>query len=438
MKRTSRIIALLFLVALFVAGSSMAGAAGGNAYIIRGGRVVTVSGGVIEGGSVVIQNGKITAVGKSVSVPSGALVINTSGLSVYPGMIDPLTSLGLVEVGAVSATVDTTELGDFNPQVKASVAVNAHSELIPVTRVNGITTVVTAPRGGVFSGQAALINLNGWTIEDMVVKAPVAMIFNFPRLSPGFGFGGFFAQAQTRSFNELKTERDKKLDQIRKVLDQARDYGNARDAEAKNAALPKREDNIMLGALVHVVRGEWPVIIPVDEERDIKAAIDFVKEYKLKAIFSGVKEGFKVASLLKENNIPVIVTDVLALPTSEDAPYDEPFTNAAALYKAGVKMCFATGEAAHVRDLPYHAAMAAAFGLPKDEAFKAVTLNTAEILGVGDQLGSLDKGKIANVIVTDGDPLEIRTQVKYLFIAGQEVPVTSKHNQLYEKFIARP
>lgn len=434
----SRLIALFFVVALFVSGSIVAGAAGGNAYVIRGGRVVTVSGAVIEGGSVVIQNGKIAAVGKNVSAPSGARVINAAGLSVYPGLIDPMTSLGLVEVGAVSATVDTAELGDFNPQVKASVAVNAHSELIPVTRFNGITTVVSAPRGGIFSGQAALINLNGWTVEEMLVKAPVAMIFNFPRLSPSFGFGGFFAPAQTRGFNELKTERDKKLDSIRKLLNEARDYGNARDAEAKDPSLPKREKNIELEALVPVVRGEWPVILSVDEARDIKAAIDFVKEFKLKAIFAGVKEGYKVASLLKENNIPVIITDVLSLPAHEDDPYDEPFTNASALHKAGVKFCFSTGDAAHVRDLPYHAATAAAFGLPKDEALKAVTLNTAEILGVSDQLGSLDKGKIANVIVTDGDPLEVRTQVKYLFIAGQEVPVTSKHKQLYDKFIARP
>jgi imidazolonepropionase-like amidohydrolase len=221
-------------------------------------------------------------------------------------------------------------------------------------------------------------------------------------------------------------------------LRDAKAYGDAKDARAKDPSLPKQDVDLKLEALIPVVRGEMPVIISANTERDITNAIAFADEMKLKMILSGGVEAHRVAAKLKAKNIPVIVGPVLRMPTREDDAYDAAFANAGLLSKAGVKIAFQTLESAEARDLPYHAGMAAAFGLPKEEALKAVTIYAAEILGVADRIGSIEQGKIANLIVTDGDPLEIRTQIKHLFINGRAIPLTSRHTELYEKYKARP
>ncbi|HVF92108.1 MAG TPA: amidohydrolase family protein [Blastocatellia bacterium] len=405
-------------------------------YAISNARIVTVTGPVIERGTVVIQNGKIAAVGASVSVPPGAKVIDATGLSVYPGMIDSGTVMGLTEISSVPGTVDTSEIGDNNANIRADVAINTESAHIAVTRVNGVTTTLSAPRGGQIAGQSALLNLAGWVPKDMVLKSPVAMHINWPGgRGAGFDFGG---GGQRRSPAELRREQEKQVDSLKKVLREAAAYGNARDARAKDPSLPKQETDLKLDALVPVVRGQMPVIISAQLESDIKGALAFAEEMKLKAIISGGVEAYKVADQLKARNIPVIVGPVLRMPADEDDPYDAAFTNAGLLSKAGVKIAFQTLDAAHSRDLPYNAGMAAAFGLPKEEALKAVTIYPAEIFGVADRIGSIEQGKVANIIVTDGDPLEIRTQVRYLFIDGRQIPLTSRHTELYEKYKSRP
>lgn len=407
-----------------------------GSYAIRNARIITVTGPVIENGTVVITNGKIAAVGTNVSVPSGARVIEGKGLSVYPGMIDADTEIGLTEIGSVAGSVDTNEIGDNNANIHVDVAIRPDSSHIAVTRVNGITTALTAPRGGLIAGQSALLNLDGWTPREMVLKSPVAMHLNWPGGGRGRGeFGGF---GQQRSVTELRREQDRQIESLKKILRDAAAYGDAKDARAKDASLPRQDVDLKLEALIPVVRGQMPVVINVSLERDIKAVIAFVGEMKLKAIISGGIEAYKVADQLKAKNIPVIVGPVLRMPVSEDDPYDAAFSNAGLLSKAGVKIAFQTNDSAYSRNLPYHAGMAAAFGLSKEEALKAVTIYPAEIFGVADRIGSIEQGKIANLIVTDGDPLEIRTQIKHVFINGRDIPLTSRHTELYEKYKARP
>jgi imidazolonepropionase-like amidohydrolase len=408
-------------------------------YAIRNARIVTVTGPVIENGTVVISGGRIAAVGAGVSVPSGAKIIDAQGLSVYPGMIDADTEIGLTEIGSVAGSVDVSEIGDNNANIHVDVAIRPDSSHVAVTRVNGVTTALTAPRGGLIAGQSAIINLDGWTPREMVLKSPAAMHINWPGAGGGRGFGGEFGPAgQQRSVTELRREQEKQIENLKKILRDAASYADAKDARAKDPTLPKQNVDLKLDALIPVVRGQMPVVINVNLERDLKGAITFVTEMKLKAIISGGIEAYKVADQLKARNIPVIVGPVLRVPVREDDPYDAAFANAGLLAKAGVKIAFQTNDSAYSRNLPYHAGMAAAFGLPKEEALKAVTIYPAEILGIADRVGSIEQGKIANLIVTDGDPLEIRTQIKHVFINGRDIPLTSRHTELYDKYKARP
>lgn len=408
-----------------------------NSYVIQNARIVTVTGPVIERGSVVISDGKIAAVGDNVGSPAGARVIDGSGLSVYPGMIDCGTELGLAEVSAVAATNDEAEIGDNNANIHVDVAIRPDSSHIPVTRVNGITTALTEPTGGLIAGTSTLINLDGWVPKEMILKTPVAMHINWPGADARGGEFASFGRAE-RPVVEARKEADKKIDELKKILNDARAYADAKDARAKDSSLPKQDLDLKLEALIPLVRGQMPAIITATTERDIKRAVEFADEMKIKMILSSGVEAYKLTDLLKAKNIPVIVGPVLRLPENEDDAYDAAFANAGLLNKAGIKIAFQTMESAHSRDLPYHAGMAAAFGLPKDEALKAVTIYPAQILGVADKIGSIETGKIANLIVTDGDPLEIRTQVKYLFINGKQVTLNTRHTELYEKYKARP
>lgn len=405
-------------------------------FAIRNARIVTVSGPDIENGTLVIRDGKIEAVGANVSVPAGAQTIDGSGLSVYPGMIDAGTNLGLVEVPqGASGTVDLSEVGDLNPNAKAITAVNPHSAHIAVTRVEGITSTLTAPTGGLISGQAAVINLLGTSQKEMAVVPQFALVINYPRI--GFGGGGFggFLQVQAPNLQDTLTANERQLDQIRKMLRDAEAYGRAQDAYAKDKSLPRPDRNVVLEPLVPYVRGEQPVIFRADREAEIRGAIRFAEEMKLKPIILGGNDAWKVATLLKEKNVPVILTGVFSLPSREDDPYDTLYENPAKLQQAGVRYCISTGDSGpEVRNLAQFAGMAAAFGLSKADAVKSVTLYPAQILNVADRLGSIEVGKMANLVVTDGDLLEIRTRIKYLLIDGRPVVLTSRHTELNDAF----
>jgi imidazolonepropionase-like amidohydrolase len=404
-------------------------------FAIRNARIVTVSGSDIENGTVVIRDGKIEAVGSSVNVPSGAQVIDGRGLSVYPGMIDAGTNMGLVEVPqGASGTVDLSEVGDFNPNAKAIIAVNPHSAHIAVTRVEGVTNTLTAPTGGLISGQAALINLLGTAPKEMAVVPNAALVINYPRIGGGGGgFGGF--QQQPANLSETLEANARQLEQIRKMLRDAEAYGRAQDAYAKDRTLPRPDLNVVLESLVPYVRGERSVIFRAERESEIRGAIRFAEEMKLKPIILGGNDAWKVASLLKEKNVPVILTGVFSLPQREDDAYDTLYENPSKLQEAGVLFCISTGDAgAEVRNLPQYAGMAAAYGLSKADALKAVTLYPAQIMKVADRLGSIEAGKMANLVLTDGDLLEIRSHIRYLFIDGRPVVLSSRHTELNDAF----
>jgi imidazolonepropionase-like amidohydrolase len=439
---------LLFSVSLCLCGLFLVSAAEGQlnsgaqqnvngragTFAIRNARVVTVSGATIENGTVVIGNGRIIAVGANITIPGGAEIIEGKGLSVYPGMIDAGTNMGLVEVSqGANSTVDVAEVGDMNANAKAITGINPHSSHINVTRVNGITTVLSMPTGGILAGQAAVINLIGSTPNEMAVNPIFGLVINFPRVTTGGGFGGFGGQQV--DFNEAVRRRDQRIEELKKILRDAEDYGRVRDAFNRDKTLPSPKTDLRMEALLPYVRGEKPVIFTVERERDIRAAVRFASEMKLKAIIRGGQEAWKAADLLKQNDVAVIYTNIYSLPPREDDPYDFLFEAPMKLMQAGVRFAISTGDnGSEVRDLPYQAGLASAFGLPPQEALKAVTLYPAQILGIGGQLGSIEVGKTANIVVADGDILEPRTNIRYLFINGRLVPLTSRHTELYEQF----
>ncbi len=409
-------------------------------YAITNARIVTVSGAEIERGTVVISNGRIAAVGASVAVPAGATTIDATGHVVYPGMMDAGTSMGLSEIpqGAAS-TVDVSETGSFNPNAQAYYGINPHSAHVGVTRVVGITHVLSLPNGGIISGQGAIMNLSGWTAPEMQVTPRAALVINLPRSGfAGRGFGGFGAQQQG-STQDAQRMRERQLDSLRTLLRDAEAYGKAIDAAGRDRSLPRVSRDVVLASLVPAVRGEMPVIFTADRANDIRTAVNFAKEMKLKPIILGGGDAWQIASFLSENSVPVIVNSVMQLPRREDDPYDVNYSSPAKLQKAGVKFAISSGdEGAEVRNLPYTAGMAAAFGLPKEEALKAVTLYPAQMLGVADKFGSIEVGKVANLVVTDGDLLEAKTNTTYLFIDGRPVPLSTKHTDLYNLFKDRP
>jgi imidazolonepropionase-like amidohydrolase len=423
-------------MALFAAGSISAQSVIINSpgkkgtVAIRNATIVPVSSATIPNGTIVFSNGVITAVGASATIPANATVIDGTGLFVYPGLIDAGSHVGLEEISAVPGTVDTVELGDINPNARAEVAVNPHSNVIPVTRVNGITSVVTEPEGGIISGSSALLNLAGWTPQEMTLKAQLAMHIHFPRLRTN----AFDEQPQDEeATKEASKNYTKQIDKLRDVLKDAQAYAKA------SAAHVKRVDrDLILEALVPVVEGREPVVMHANLERDIRAALKFADEFKLKVILADAEDVARVIPELKSRNIPVILGPILSLPPREDDPYDLFFTNAKTLNDAGIPFAIQSGDAHNARNLPYNAAACAAFGLPKEVALRAVTLAPAQIFGLADKIGSLETGKLANIIVTDGDPLEIVTHVKRLFIGGEEITLDTNQTLLYEKFRLRP
>jgi imidazolonepropionase-like amidohydrolase len=409
-------------------------------FAIRGGTVVTVSGADIPNGTVVISGGKITAVGANVQVPANAQVIDAKGLMVYPGMIETGTSIGLSEIGqGVVATVDISEVGSFNPNAQAFYGIDPHSAHIGVARVVGITTVVSRPTGGILSGQAALMNLAGDTPPKMAVIPKLALVIELPR--SGFGGRGFARAAalQQGAPADANRVRQAQMDSLRKLLHDADAYAKAQDAFAKDKSLPRPAHDVVLESMVPALRGQMPVIFPADRANDIRDAVTFAEEMHLKPIIMGGEQAPAVAAFLKQHNAPVVVTAVMHLPSREDDPFDVNYSIPAKLAAAGVTFAISTGDrGSEVRTLPYNAGMAAAHGLSKTDALKSVTLWPAQIFGVGDRMGSIDVGKMANIVVTTGDILEAKTDTRYLFIDGRNVPLDDKHTQLNAQFKDRP
>jgi imidazolonepropionase-like amidohydrolase len=334
--------------------------------------------------------------------------------------------------------MDVAEVGDVNPHAKAWTAVHPHSDLIPVARANGLTMVLTMPSGGLISGQSALVRLIGTTPAALTVKAPVAMHFNYPTGQPTLDPARMTTEEQERqeTFQERERERkrnqEKELNRLRNLLEEAKAYGAALEA-ARAGKIPTPKVDLPMEALAPVARGEMPAIFRVDSEEDIRGAVKFSEERGLKLILGGGLEAWKCADLLRAKNVPVLLK-VNRLPRRESDPYDAAYSNAAELHKARVAFAIVTDDASNARNLPYEAAMARAYGLPADQAIRAITLSPAQILGVASRMGSIAVGKDANLVVTTGDIMDPRTQVTRVYIDGVACSLETRHTQLYQQF----
>ena len=401
-------------------------------YAIRNATIVPVVGSRIQGGTIVLREGRIEAVGAGVQVPAGAQVIDGTGLFVYPGLFDAGTTLGLIEIGSVPGGNDQQELGDFNPHDDALSAVNPTSELIPTVRVNGVTTVITAPRGGVIAGQAALMDLAGWTPQEMAVVPRAGMVLTFPRIAGGRrGFGG-----PQRSDAEQREELNRQTRALQNYLRDAVAYSDVKARIAAGGA-GTQEISLPMEAMVPVVRGESPVIVEADNVEQIRGALALADSFHLRIILRSGRQAWRLADTLAARRIPVIVGPTTVSPGDND-PYDAIYALPGVLARAGVRIAFQTASASDARSVAYNAALATAYGLDPEQALRALTINPAQIFGVADRYGSLEAGKVANVMVTNGDPLDPRTQVRYVFIRGQLIPRDDRHNRLYEQFRVRP
>ena len=392
-----------------------------------GGTVHTVSGATIENGTVVMVGGRINQVGprSSIQVPSDARVVDVSGKHLYPGMIDPMTQVGMIEMGAVAASRDDREQGSYNPHITALWGVNPHSVEIGVTRANGVTAVMSVLARGVVQGTGSVIQLDGDTPERMVINESAALVVNFP--SP-----------KGKAWDEAKLEGER-LEELVTLFERATTYAEA-PSSTDDPTNPWStnvwgRDDVMLRAMVPAVTGEVPVFFRARRERDIATVMLFAEKFpNLKPVIVGGDQAFRVATELAQANIPVIVGSEGTVTMDRDDPLTAGWENARVLHEAGVKIAFSTQDYANVRNLPYHAARAVAYGLPQDIALRGVTLSTAEILGLGDEMGSIEVGKRGDIIVTDGDPLQIITTVERAFIGGREVMLVSKHTRLYDEF----
>jgi imidazolonepropionase-like amidohydrolase len=430
------------LAVMGLAAASLACAADDNSFFLKGATIHTMAGKDIDNGSILVRNGKIVGVGQNLAAPKDVKIIDAKGMQVFPGMIDSGTTVGLSEIGAVAESNDVAEIGKFDPQLRAFIAVNPESEHLGVTRANGITAVLALPGGGgrrgggsgqLLAGSASLIRLDGWTTEDLAIKGAAAMHLTMPTIQSGGGRGGEMGGFMRVSYEQQKQQYEKDMKDLDEFFEQARRY-----AQAKAANEPDFRTDLKLEAMLPVIEGKEPVLVTAVRERAIREAIVFADKQKIKIILCQSSEAYKVMPEIKAHDIPVVLGPTLALPLEEDDPYDQPPTTPAMLYKAGIKFAFASFSNEFSRNLPYQAADAVAYGLPKEEAMKAITVNAAQIWGVASQMGTIEEGKSADFFITDGDPLITQTQVKQLFISGKNVSLENKQKRLYDKYSGRP
>lgn len=410
---------------------AVAAFAADDSFVLRNVTIHPVTAAAIPNATLVVAGGKIADFGGKVAAPKGAKVIDGKGMHVYPGLIDSASNIGMSEIGSVRESGDVTELGDFNPQLRSVVAINPSSEHIPVTRGNGITTSLIFPGGGIIGGQAALVHLDGWTWEEMAIERNVTMQMRMPTIStttfnPSFGAG-------RRPFAETKRRYEERLKLMSDFFEQARAYKQRKAVGGAGFTVDRR-----LEAMLPVLDGKVSLMIFAARERAVKDALAFAAKEKVKIILAGVREAGSAVKEIAEKKIPVILGGTLELPLEEDAAYDSPFTLPGELHKAGVTFAFGTFSVQFARNLPFQAASAVGFGLPYEEALKAVTINAAKIWGVDDRIGSIEKGKWADLILTDGDPLEARSQVKQMWIQGRPVSLETRHTKLFEQYTKRP
>jgi imidazolonepropionase-like amidohydrolase len=419
--------ALMTFSSVACASDQIPGAPQKKPIVLKNAVIHTITGPPIEDGMIAFDKGRVTDVGKTVQIPPGAEVIDVKGHHVWPSLIESHSQLGLTEISSTRATLDFAETGTINPNVSAHVAVNPDSELIPVTRANGVLIALSAPTGGLVSGTASVMQLDGWTFEDMTLKPDAALVINWPRLATApprrTGPGPTEESAESR-VSGLKT--------LRNLFDQARTYGKARPANPGSQAFDSR-----LSAMQPVVEGKVPLMVVADRADQIQSAVAFAVEQNVRIILFGGYDAESCAELLKRYSVPVIIDAIHKDPRRDHDDYDAAFTLPERLRNTGVKFCISgsgRSESWNTRNLPYQAATAAAYGLPYEDAVRSITIWPAEILGVADRVGTLEKGKDATLFVSDGDPLETETQVTAAWIQGRKVDLSSRHTQLFDKY----
>lgn len=405
--------------------------------------VHTVSGSTITNGGVLIRDGKIDLVtdGKSSDSINADKSIDLKGQHVYPGLIGLDSAVGLTEIESIRATIDTTEAGEFTPDVQSWIAVNPDSELIPVTRANGITHIEPAPQGGVVAGMSGVMALDGWTAEQMAIKHPVALHVYWPTMELNtLPKEKWRDKTKFKSLEEQGRERQEKLKSLDDFFQEARAYARQRDAIAKGASDPGI--NPPWEAMLPVARGDVPLMVHANDLRQIKAAARWAQTNDYKITIVGGRDARLAADLLAARKIPVIYEVTFDQPHHDFDSYDVNFRAPEVLHKAGVKVAFSMGatsfDAPLAKNLPYLAAQSVAFGLPEDEALKGITLYPAQILGLEKRLGSIETGKEASLFVCDGDILDLRANVTHVWIAGKEVSLETRHTRLYQKYKNRP
>ncbi len=388
---------------------------------ITGGTVYPVSGPKLEHATVLIQNGRIAAVGTNVTIPADATRIDAAGKWVTPGFVDGGTQMGLVEIGAVSGTREAYVQNDtIAASFNVAEGINPASTLIPVTRMEGITTVLAAPQGHLVSGQAVLIDLDGATIEQMLVKSPVGIVANFDENAKGEGGGSRAGVAE----------------RIRRVFNDALEYSRRRAEYNRGAMQPLSASAADLEALLPVLRGQLPLIAVANRRSDIETALRIGREFRLKVILAGGQEAWEIADAIARAGVPVLVEPLDNIPTYDALGVR--YENAAALARAGVKVALLETDTHNARNLRQQAGNAVSYGMTWDQALRAVTLSPAEVFGVADRYGALDVGKVANVVVWSGDPFEFSTGVEHVIIRGREVPLRSRQTELFERYRTLP
>ena len=420
------------------AGEHIPPAAAANQTVaLKGGKLLTITHGVIENGVVVMQNGRITAIGGAgTAIPAGAKVVDVTGMTVYPGLIDSETHLGLTEVSADRMTNDELEASDeIMPHMHVYDAFHAETALIPVTRMNGITNAIVAPASGdTLPGQDSFIQLAGASATEMLTVRDIAMPLNFTG-----------QQRRNQNFDQAKYPftRMGMAAQLRQAFIDAQDYEqkiaawekkkNSSDEKEKDKAGAPPKRDLKLEALLPYLQGKKPVVLAAEQPNDLLTALELANEFHLKVVLNHVTHSASLLDKIAATGLPVIVGPIYEQP-KESERYDAVFSMPAKLAKHGVKIAFASYDAHQARNLPYAAGYAVGFGLPAEEALKALTINPAQIWGVDKDLGSLEVGKLGNVVVANGDPLDVRTDVKHVFIQGQEIPLVSKQTQLRDQY----
>ena len=395
---------------------------------IQGATIHTVTSGVIEDGTIIFNDGVITAIGADLDIPAGTRVVDGTGKHIYPGLIDAYSTVGISEIGAVGVSNDVNELGDFNPNVRADVAVNAESRHIGTSRSAGVLVAFSTPGGGLVSGMSSALSLEGWSWEEMSMESAAALNVNWPNPNPRRfrGFGGFGGpQADPPSYEE-------QVQSLKSFFGEARAY---RDAVAVGEEI--RTDS-RYAAMMPVFDREIPVVVAADGAAQINDAVTWALEEDIRIVIRGGQDAIHVADRLVANDIPVILTSTMAAPGRQYEGYDGAYTMPARLYEAGVRFAISGGSGSlYTNRLPWEAGVAVAFGLPEEEALKAVTINAAEFMGVSDRVGSLEPGKQATFLITTGTPLDMTSDIEQSYIQGREIDMMDIQKFFFEKYMTK-